>query len=431
MKKYIDKAKLLVFSSTAKDTYILFGGNVLSAFLGFVYTLIIARALSIYDFGIFSAAVNLVIILTSITDLGISTGAVSFVAEADAGGKKELSKEYIKASSVIRLIVTFAVSLLVIIFSKFVSVKFLATDDPMVAILTGVVTLSLALPMLVPFILQAKKKFLNSIIADNLLYLSRLGFAFVFMFLARLTIGNSLISFVLGGIVGTIVGIILIKPDFLKSKPTRETYKKLIKYSGWIGVNRIISSISGRLDIQMLAVMTGAVATGLYSIPNRLAGFVIVLTSSFSGVLAPRLASFNNKDQERKYIIKATLALIPIIAGLILWVVIAKPFIVILFGDKYLSAVPIFQALTISMIPFVFTAPSVTAIVYAMKKTVYIGAFSFFQLAAIFLLNLYFIPKYGPIGPTVTYGITNTILAIYTWVIVIKHYWPKKNLSII
>ncbi|KKP33072.1 MAG: hypothetical protein UR20_C0014G0001, partial [Candidatus Woesebacteria bacterium GW2011_GWE2_31_6] len=149
-------------------------------------------------------------------------------------------------------------------------------------------------------------------------------------------------------------------------------------------------------------------------------------TSSFSGVLAPRLASFNNKDQERKYIIKATLALIPIIAGLVLWVVIAKPFIVILFGDKYLSAVPIFQALTISMIPFIFTAPSVTAIVYAMKKTVYIGAFSFFQLAAIFLLNLYFIPKYGPIGPTLTFGITNTILAIYTWLIVIKYYWFDK-----
>ena len=78
------------------------------------------------------------------------------------------------------------------------------------------------------------------------------------------------------------------------------------------------------------------------------------------------------------------------------------------------------------MIPFIFTAPSVSAIIYGMKKNVYIGAFSFFQLAAIFLLNLVFIPKYGAIGPTITFGITNTILAIYTWIIVINNYWIKK-----
>lgn len=426
MKKYIGKARLLLLSSTAKDTYILFGGNIMSAFLGFVYTLIVARALSVYDFGVFSAATNLVVILISITDLGISTGTISFVAEATARKDEKSSNEFIKAASIIRFLITSFVGLLVIIFSKFVSVKLLATDDPTISILTGLVAISFAMPMLIPSILQAKKKFLASVIADNLLYLSRLGFTLAFMFLAKVTIGNSLLSFILGGIVGTIVGIILIKPKFLKSKPTKETYKKLIKFSGWIGVNRIISSISGRLDIQMLAIISGAVATGLYAIPNRLASFVLVLTSSFSGVLAPRLAGFNDKEKERKYIIKATLALIPIILGLILWIIVAKPFIVLLFSDKYLSAVPIFQSLTAAMIPFVFTAPSVAAIIYAMKKTVYIGAYSFFQIAAIFLLNLIFIPKFGPIGPTLTFGITNTILAIYTWVIVIKYYWFEK-----
>ena len=93
---------------------------------------------------------------------------------------------------------------------------------------------------------------------------------------------------------------------------------------------------------------------------------------------------------------------------------------------NYIDSVPVFQALTLSMVPFILTAPSVAAIIYAMKKNVYIGAYSFFQLAAIFLLNYYFIPKYGAIGPTITYGITNSILAIYTWIIVIRYYWFEK-----
>ena len=107
-------------------------------------------------------------------------------------------------------------------------------------------------------------------------------------------------------------------------------------------------------------------------------------------------------------------------------IIIAKPFILTLFGEKYIESVPVFQALAAAQIPFLFTVPSVSAIIYSMKKTVFIGAFSFFQVAAIFLLNLIFIPRFGVFGPTITLGVTNMILAIYTWVIVIKHYQVKK-----
>ena len=123
------------------------------------------------------------------------------------------------------------------------------------------------------------------------------------------------------------------------------------------------------------------------------------------------------------------MALIPITGIVVVWIIVARPFILILFGDKYIDSVPVFQALAASQIPFLFTAPSVSAIIYSMKKTVFIGAFSFFQIAAIFALNVIFIPKYGVFGPTITLGITNTILAIYTWVIVIRHYWGKNPKS--
>ena len=87
-----------------------------------------------------------------------------------------------------------------------------------------------------------------------------------------------------------------------------------------------------------------------------------------------------------------------------------------------MPAVPVFKALAASMIPFVLTAPAVPAIIYAMKKPVYIGAFSFFQIAAIFLINYLLIPKIGAFAPTVAFGVVHTILAIYVWAIVINHY---------
>lgn len=422
MRRYIDKAKTVLFSGTAKDTYVLFLGNVDSAFLGFLFTFFIARALNRADFGIFSAALNLVVILSSLSDIGITTGLVNFIAEADAEGDEKKSFEFQKAGLIVRVAIVLALSVLVIIFAPFISKSMLATTDPKVAIWASIISLLLFVPMYFPYVLQAKKKFLQSVVVDNTYYLFRLIGILGFIYFGTITLYSAFSTALIGFVVSLTASFIFLKFKFLFSKPSKEIYSKLLKFSGWIGVNRIISSISGRLDIQMLASISGATVTAMYSIPSRLASFIIILTSSFSAVLAPRLAGFQNKESERKYIVKASLALIPIILGTVLWVILAKPFMAIIFPN-YMDAVPVFQALTLSMIPFILTAPSVAAIIYSMKKNVYIGAYSFFQLAAVFLLNYYFIPRYGAIGPTLTYGITNTILAVYTWVIVIRYYW--------
>ena len=417
----------MLFSGTAKDTFILFAGNVGTAFWAFLFTLFVARSLSVYDFGIFSAALNLVAILSSIADIGISTGSVNFVSTHTALGEHERANQYIKASFIIRLLVVLGISVVVLIFAPFVSNAFLATRDPKIAIWSAIIPIFLFPDLFFPYILQAKKKFLHSTIIDNAFYLARLLVALAFYTIGGLTMSKAFWAFGAGFVASLMFIFIYFKPDFLKSHPGKEEYKKLIKFSGWIAVNRIISSVSGKLDVTMLAALVGALATGLYSIPSRLASFIIILAGSFSSVLAPRLAGFGDRESEKKYIIKSTLALLPITAGIIVWIIFAKPFILTLFGAKYIESVPIFQALALAQIPFLFTVPSVSAIIYSMKKTVYIGAYSFFQIAAIFVLNFFLIPKYGVFGPTMTLGATNIILAVYTWGIVIKHYWGRNN----
>lgn len=426
MRRYYDRFRSLAFSATAKDTFVLFSGNVLSAFWSFLFILFVARALSVYDFGIFSAAINLVTILVSISNIGISTGVINFVSEHLAKGEHEKANEYIKASFIIRLVIVLVISAVVAIFAPFVSKTLLATRDPKIAIWSAIVPIFLFPDAFFPYILQAKKKFLHSTVINNAFYLVRLLFVFAFFLIGGLTMSKAFWAFGAGFLVEGILILVYVKTDFLHSKPQKDEYKNLLKFSSWIGVNSIISSVSGRLDIQMLAVMAGAMATGLYSIPSKLAGFIVVLAGSFSSVLAPRMAGFANTAKEKLYIVKSTMALLPVTAGIIIWIIFAKPFILLLFGIKYLASVPVFQALAAAQIPFLFTVPSVTAIIYSMKKTVYIGAYSFFQIVSIFVLNFIFIPKYGPIGPTITFAITNTILAIYTWVIIIKHYWLKE-----
>jgi len=421
VKRYIEKAVSLATSQSAKDTYVLFAGNITSAFLGFLFTLVIARGLSVGDFGVFSAVNNLVTIISSLADIGISAGLVAFVSNFESRGDTGNSHRFLKASFVTRVVVVSLVSLLVLVLAPWVK-KLVASDDMATIYWSVILSFGLLFWGFFPLALQAYRRFMASVAVDVSLGIVRVLSVSALLITGLLTLKTSFISFALGTLAAVVSGFFFIKMSFLKVDTPKEIYSKLLKFSGWVGVNRVVSAISGRLDVQMLAVMSGATITGQYSIAQRLALFITVLISSFSAVLAPRLSAFDDWKKERVYLIKATLVTLPIIAGVAVWILIAKPFVTLLFGVKYLPAVAIFQAYAGSMIPFILATPAVTAIIYSMKKPVYIGYFSFFQIAAIFLLNLLLIPKIGASGPLVAFFVINTILAVYAWMIVIRYY---------
>lgn len=420
MRKYFDKAFGLAFSSTAWDTYILFFGNIATAFLGFVFTWFVARALSVSDFGIFSAVNNLALMIVPILDLGVSSALINFIAGIRQDEERK-AKEYIKAGFVIRSLFFLFVSLFLIIFGRFISNRLFASEDVSLVYWAVVILVGLSLSNFVSSVLQAYKRFFSSMIIEVSYSFFRVIFVILFAFVG-LTLPKSLFAFALTGLITVLFTYFVLGFDFLRTKPKKDIYLDLVKFSGWLGVNRILSSISGRADIQMLAALSGATVTGYYSVASRLAFFIAVLAASFTAVISPRLASMGDKEEEKRFILKSVLALLAISFGIIFWVIIAKPFVLFLFGTKYLESVKVFQALALSMIPFLFTAPSVSAIIYAMKKPKIIGVFSFFQTAAILVLNYILIPKFGAFGPTITFGITNTILLVYTWGIVWKYY---------
>lgn len=423
MKSHYNRALHLVNSETARNTYTLFIGNVFSAFWGFLFMVVLARSLSISELGIFTAVINLVGIIVSLSDVGISTGAINFVSKFHAVNDTKEVNRYIKAAFLICAVIIMALSLLIIFFSTYVSKTFLASTQPEMAIWVAIISIFYFPIQFFPSIFLAQKRFITSTLLDNLFHFSRFLVAILLFALSSLTLNLSFITFGISFSAALVIIIFVLKLNFLKAKPSKDTYIELLKFSRWMGVSRIISSVSGRLDITMLAAIAGATATGFYSIPLRLASFISVLATSFSSVLATRMAAIDNKEEEKAYLLKSTLALIPITGGIILWIITARPFIVTLFGDKFLPSVPVFQALAASMIPYVLNVPAGTAVVYAMKKTVYIGAFSFFQLIAIFILNSILIPIYGPVGPAFVLFVVNAIYAIYSWTIVIRHYW--------
>lgn len=409
-------------SKTAKDTSILFAGNIYTAFVGFLLTILLARAISVEEMGVFSAFTNLMLLLGSVSDPGISAGLIKFIAQ---DGKENIKAKYISAALIIQLVIYSTIALLLLLFSNQVSKNLLATNNTFLIYILLIAILSQVLWTFSSYTLRARMKFVKSTVVDSITGTARFAAIFILIYTSTVNLLNSVFFYSITTLTSSLVGFYFLRNNFSFRAIPRKIYFSIIKFSGWLGVNKVASVLAGKIDIQMIALLVGAVSTGYYAIPSRLIFFVTVLVGSFSAVIAPRLASFNNHSKEKAYILKTLLFSLLIIFGLGIWFVIAEPFITILFGEKYIESVLIFRLLIISMVPFVLTTPSVNAIIYGMKKPGLVGYFSVFQLISVIILNFLFIPKHGAIGATYTLIIVNIFLAIYSWFFTVKHYFSK------
>jgi len=125
----------------------------------FFLPLLIARALSVTEFGIFSAAANLIVIISSVTDIGLSSGLVNFVASFWAKKEEDKANQYIKAAFLMKFLTVSVLSAIILILAPFVSKTLLATGDTRVAFWVVVISLALFSWTFFPFVLQAQNFF--------------------------------------------------------------------------------------------------------------------------------------------------------------------------------------------------------------------------------------------------------------------------------
>lgn len=94
--------------------------------------------------------------------------------------------------------------------------------------------------------------------------------------------------------------------------------------------------------------------TALYAAPARLVIMVGMLLSIFNAVLPPLIAELNvqgrKQELERALRITATLAAMPAVVFLVLFLVFARPILDILFGPYYRSGASVLRLLSIAML---------------------------------------------------------------------------------
>lgn len=415
----------LALSKTARNTYMVFLGNGLSAFFAFLFTVTLVRQLSYADFGYFSALLSLLLLASDLSDIGIGSSLSAFLPPLEH--KKESLLSFLKSAFFLQTAIALFTFLLIYILSDQISgILFHTAIYSTLVRITAFGILATIMANFFSYALSARQKFLQVSFLSSFGGLLRLGFLLVLILISQVFLYPVVWVQTISMVFLAIIAFFLIDDEFLKRKRTGGDLRKLISFTYLLGIARGLTALASRLDVLMLIALTNATEAGIYSYASRVISIYPLLSGSFSTVIAPKLSSSQNTELPKEFMYKVILGTLGIILSIIFLIMIANPFMTILFGEKGSRAIFVFQLLLVSMIFFVASVPSVSLAIYYLRKPHILSYNSIIQLLIVIAGNFVLIPRFGRIGPAISlivaYGIT-----LLTTSFISLYYLRKKN----
>jgi O-antigen/teichoic acid export membrane protein len=307
--------------------------------LGFVASLLIARALGPADFGIFSVLAATVAIVGAVVDGGLSEAAVLRLAQAPA-----LAVRRGNAFFWLRLGLAALGVLVLGLLAEPIAQQLLGVPAGLLRwALLGVV--ASASSGAISTMLQASGKFGRM----SALTLSNTGLTAV-LALGLTAAGqlNLLTALVVLGVATSLatlaVGVKLLPHgwDIRRPREIKQEATELQRLGKWLWLAAVLAMLATNLDLLVLNHWSTPAVVGAYALALNLASKVNVVNHSLYTVLLPSVAQVTDA---RRYLRQGVLRTAPVAVGLILAIVLAEPFVVIAYGQAFEQAVPLLRAL--------------------------------------------------------------------------------------
>lgn len=300
-------------------------------FLGIINLAICARILTPADFGLVNMAMVAVGFATVLFDFGLENALIK--------NQRAERADYDTAWS-LRLLETLAIGLVIIIGAPFIGGLY---DDDRVSNILNVFGIFVILSGLQNIGVVDLRKHLN-FKADFIFNIVPKFVSFLFGVFSVIILQNYwglVIAICVHYVVRVALSYMVVayRPRWSLSR-----YKELLSFSIWFLLHGFAKFFSNQMDRFVIGVLGGPTQVGLYSVAREVGELpVSELAMPVSRALTPTLAKLNETpDRLRAAIEKAlggvTLLAVPVAIGFVL---VAEEFIQILFGEKWLGAVPI------------------------------------------------------------------------------------------
>jgi len=395
--------------------------SLLAAFLGYLVRFVLARSLSVEEFGLFYAVFAFLGLLGLFKSFGFDKALIKFIPEFKHEKRNDLIKSSIIYVSFIQLITNSIIIAGVYIFSNYLSVYFFHNSQASIILkLMAIAFFIDSFVQVLKFAFQGFKK---------MKYFSGIDLIRMLLILIIVIIGLKLNYRLLSPIIAYIVapfillfvfGFILLKkvfPEFFKSKFVLEktALKKISKYGIFVMATTVGGTVLGYTDTMVLTYFSGLVNVGLYSVALPTVKVLIYFPRAIGGVLLPLTAELWVK--RKKVLLTAGIeslykySIIVIIPLVLIMFSFTEILINVFFGKNYILASNAMKILSIGMI---------FATLYVISTNFFSGIgkpqinSKIIYTAAVFNLiaNLILIPILGIIGAAITTTLSYFIMMV-------------------
>ena len=383
-----------------KNSLITFFTQIAVFIFSFISFIIITRVLGPEGRGIYSLILIIPGMIMTFGNLGLSSGNVYFT------GSKKYKVEDIVSNSLISSV--FLGLFLILIFwliSQFSFFKIFIDSNRIPIFYLWLVVLFIPVFLILnslQSIIQGAGRIMNynwTIISKVLIEFSSVVF---FLIILRKGIAGAIISNIFATVVAALLAVMLVKKI---SRFYFSINKKLLKdsfiYGGKVYFANAASFLNYRLDMILIAVLLkpeiAPISVGIYSIAVAISEKLFMVPGALATVLFPKVSSLKSSEADdfTPRIVRHTF-FIMIVASLLM-VILASPFINIVFGPAFVPAInPLFILLP-GIIAF-GVGGVIAADLSGRGKPQYAVYSSFTCLVINVILNIIFIPKWGIAG---------------------------------
>lgn len=306
--------------------------------LSFIRTLVIARILSPYQFGLFGIATLVLVFVEIMTETGVNIFLVQ--------NRKSL-EDYIDTSWIVSIVRGFLISFVIVISAPFIS-SFFRTPTTLILFLIAIVPLCRGFinPSVVRF--QKELEFSKEFIYRTSTFLVEV-LASIILILTMRSVEGLVWGMITGAIFEVILSFIMITPrPKLSFKPN--LFKEVVGFGKWITASTIFNYFYQHGDDMAIGRLLGAGSLGIYDMGYKIS--LIPLTDVADvmfKVTFPVYVKISGDLHRLRRAFFRSLGLVVLVVlplGLILFL-FPKELITLVLGTKWLAVAPVLKILAI------------------------------------------------------------------------------------
>ena len=245
---------------------------------------------------------------------------------------------------------------------------------------------------------------------------------------AALFLGFGLIGIGVGQISSALIVLIIasyfvstkvVKP---RGKPSLDQALRIFKKAVPLGITAVLVNIYYKADFVMLSFMKGDKEVGFYNSAYMIVNTLLLLITTFTSTLLPRLSFLFATDFEALGKLYRTVFKYLLFAGLgcaFGAVALAKPIFLLLFDEIYLPGAAALSILIWASALMFVNAFQGTALIAADKKRQLVYMTGTGALINI-VLNIFLIPRFGFRGAAVATVISEAIAGVWSFILLTK-----------